>query len=380
MNRARTLSLIAVATARSLAAMASIVSATRGPDALTRDGQGCVSRDLDARGDALLAPRSGAELTEYATLARIRAAMTTELTRRARRGLAMYLGATFAISLAIQASIYLAGGPITDHTWSVVALMWTPGLVSLAVRAVRREGLADISLRLGKNKRAYLVAWLFPLVVGGAAYGAAWLSGLETFEAPSTSGLGLTEVAAGPRFAITIVIALVIGPPLAGLTAAGEELGWRGYMLTRLIDARVPAPILTSGLIWGLWHVPLIVTGQYAAGPYPLLSACTFLVCISAGAVVAAHVRLASGSVWPAVIFHASWNALIQGPFDGFTRGGDAAQTTSIWVGESGLLVVGASVLAATLVWHVGRASREMLHDPQARPGRVAESTAVEPT
>lgn len=304
--------------------------------------------------------------------------------RRARAGLALYLGLTFAISLGIQASIYLAGGPITDHTWSIVALMWTPGLVSVFVRAIRREGFADISLRLGRDKlRPYLLAWLFPLLVGGIAYGAAWLSGLEVFEAPATSGLGLVGMPAGPRFALTVAIALVIGPPLAALTAAGEELGWRGYMLTRLIDARVPAPILVSGLIWGVWHVPLIVTGQYAAGPYPLLSACTFLLCISAGAVVAAHVRLATGSVWPAVIFHASWNAIIQGPFDGFTRGGDAAQTTSIWVGESGLLVVAVSVLAAALVWRVGARARArampMEHDAgelrAAAPAGLADAT-----
>jgi CAAX protease family protein len=34
----------------------------------------------------------------------------------------------------------------------------------------------------------------------------------------------------------------------------------------------VPYPVLASGLIWGLWHIPLIVAGIYAAGPYPALS------------------------------------------------------------------------------------------------------------
>ncbi len=45
--------------------------------------------------------------------------------------------------------------------------------------------------------------------------------------------------------------------------AAGEEIGWHGYMLTRLVDAGVAKPILTSGLIWGLWHVPLILGEVY---------------------------------------------------------------------------------------------------------------------
>ena len=34
----------------------------------------------------------------------------------------------------------------------------------------------------------------------------------------------------------------------------GEEIGWRGYMLTRLIAAGVPNAVLVSGVIWGLWH------------------------------------------------------------------------------------------------------------------------------
>jgi hypothetical protein len=42
--------------------------------------------------------------------------------------------------------------------------------------------------------------------------------------------------------------------------------------------AKVPRPVLVSGLVWGAWHVPLIVTGQYASGPHPLASALLFLV------------------------------------------------------------------------------------------------------
>lgn len=123
-------------------------------------------------------------------------------------------------------------------------------------------------------------------------------------------------------------------------------------MLTRLVDAGVPRPLFVSGIVWGLWHVPLILSGQYAAGPVPALSAPLFVVGIVCEAYVAGRVRLASGSVWPALALHASWNALIQGPFDGYTVGADAARPTSIWIGESGLLVVAASVIVATcVVW-----------------------------
>ncbi len=53
--------------------------------------------------------------------------------------------------------------------------------------------------------------------------------------------------------------------------------------------------------------------------------------------------RLTSGSVWPAVLLHASWNAVIQGAFDASSRGGKT------WIGESGVLV--AAGLIAMTAW-----------------------------
>ncbi|MGX4588386.1 hypothetical protein [Paenibacillus chitinolyticus] len=39
----------------------------------------------------------------------------------------------------------------------------------------------------------------------------------------------------------------------AGLIGSvGDEVGCQGYMLTRQIGVRIPYPMLTSGIIWGL--------------------------------------------------------------------------------------------------------------------------------
>jgi len=291
--------------------------------------------------------------------------------QRARRALVRYLVLTFAVSWAIQADMILAGGPIEDHGLESFALMWTPGWVALGLRLVTREGFGDVSFRIGKAGGVWpwLVAWLSPLAVGLAAYGLAWGTGLADFEAPATSGIGLGGMSPIPRFALTVGLTLLIGPVLAGISAVGEEIGWRGYMLTRLIDARLSRPILLSGVVWGLWHLPIILSGQYAAGPYPMLSALLFLISIIAGGALAAYARLETGSVWAAALFHASWNATIQGPFDHFTVGGDASRTTSIWIGESGILVMLASVLVAAVVFRRGVTARRA---PNERPMNAA--------
>ena len=128
-------------------------------------------------------------------------------------------------------------------------------------------------------------------------------------------------------------------------TAAGEEIGWRGYMLTRLIDAGLPQPVLLSGLIWGLWHVPLILGGVYLAGTPPFLSALLWTVTATAFSFVFARLRLVTGSVWPAIILHAAWNSVIQVAFDPATTGAGA----SLWVGESGILVALTMIVAAVI-------------------------------
>ena len=116
--------------------------------------------------------------------------------------------------------------------------------------------------------------------------------------------------------------------------AAGEEIGWRGYMLTRLVDSGIRAPILISGLAWGMLQDRI-----------PILSTCLFLVGIVAAGYVFGWLRLSSGSIWPCIWGHGAWNAVVQGAFDRSTAG------RSVWVGESGVLTAGMLNLFAVVLY-----------------------------
>jgi hypothetical protein len=87
----------------------------------------------------------------------------------------------------------------------------------------------------------------------------------------------------------------------------------------------------------------MIVGGVYATSDFPLISAVSFTISIVAQGMVLAHVRLVSGSIWPAVIGHAAWNGVMQGVFDRST----IAHSGINVVGEDGVLVALASVLLA---------------------------------
>ena len=114
-------------------------------------------------------------------------------------------------------------------------------------------------------------------------------------------------------FIFIVVLSGVLGSLLNLIPVMGEEMGWRGYMLTRLIDAEFSRPILISGLIWATWHVPIVIAGLYVEGTSALLSVLGIYFCIVPFSYITAYLRLITGSVWPSVIIHTTWNAIIQG-------------------------------------------------------------------
>ena len=261
---------------------------------------------------------------------------------KARRGLLIYFAVLIPVSAILETIIIRVarGGQSLAHAeWLVFALMWTPAISSLVARAVLREGITDVSFRLGGPEalRTMVAAVVFPLVVGTIAYGTGWATGLVGYTSP-------------PRgFMLNMGLAVAAGCTQGVLSGAGEEIGWRGYMLTRLIDAGVPQPLLASGIIWALWHFPLILSGVYAAGQNPALSAAIFLVDVIGIAYVIGILRLRSGSVWPAALLHGAWNGIIQVGFDRAATGSGA----TFWVGEEGIFVAVVSLSIGLLVARV---------------------------
>jgi len=268
----------------------------------------------------------------------------------ARRGLAIYFAVLVPFSAVFETLMIVGGG----SSW-VWALMWTPGAASIVARLILREGFADVSFRLGgrQGAKGIVIAVLFPIVIGLISYGIAWTVGLAHFR-PQPDALAARFVGDSTPpivvFVINLALAATIVAVFSARVAAGEEIGWRGYMLTRLIDAGVPRPVLVSGVIWGLWHVPLILGGVYLAGPPPIVSALLWMVVAISFSFVFARLRLETGSIWPAIALHAAWNSIIQVAFDPASTGPGA----KLWVGESGILVM-LTLIAAAIVFTRGR-------------------------
>jgi membrane protease YdiL (CAAX protease family) len=219
--------------------------------------------------------------------------------------------------------------------------MWIPGTVSIAFRMAFDEGFHDMGLRAGKV-RYWMIAIFAPLGLASITYLLAWLFGQanisrylkqQSMFGPMPFRLVWfdADASAFSLLAQRLAMVLTIGVVLGFLTGLGEEIGWRGYLLPRLIKAKVRFPILIGGIVWATWHMPFVlITFQHK--PY-VTAALYWILCVIV-AVFIGWLRLASGSVFVAGMAHGAYNTFYQDFFD-HSFSGDYKW---FWAGEVGLL------------------------------------------
>lgn len=97
---------------------------------------------------------------------------------------------------------------------------------------------------------------------------------------------------------------MVLSPFLGLLIAFGEEYGWRGYLQGELVKLGKARGILLIGIIWGVWHAPIIVMGYNYPG-YPVAGVFVMTGYTVMLAFVLGYAVLKTGSVWLAAYLHA---------------------------------------------------------------------------
>jgi uncharacterized protein len=178
-----------------------------------------------------------------------------------------------------------------------------PAVACLVVRRwVTREGFGDAGLRWRPNPRqwpVYVLALLWPVAAAVCGAGVTLLLGR------GQAGFVLPWGAAGPSW--SMLTAWVCLSVLVVPVVLGEELGWRGYLQLRLFPTRPLAAALVTGLLWGIWHYPLILSGgEPTSSTGPTLVALT--VTTMSFSVFLGWVKSVTGSVWTTSAAHASNN------------------------------------------------------------------------
>jgi membrane protease YdiL (CAAX protease family) len=289
--------------------------------------------------------------------------MTTGLSARAKG----WIFTAIVGALAVTAALVIRLADITSELAAMTLWMSTPTLAALIMMLVvtkdgwRREGWRILGLRRSR-RRTWPLAFGIALAASLAASAAVWASPLAGFYFPND---GVDDLIS---FVITIVF--------LSLTAVlGEELGWRGYLLPTIRSLGRNRALLIVGLVHAAWHVPLILlTTLYHADGNLLVVLPLFFSTVVAASFVFGYLRLASGSVWPATLAHATHNAS-WALFGAFTTTSHDVAVEEYLAGDNGLLILLATIASIPVVRHlVTRPLRRPTQNrstptPDGRPG-----------
>lgn len=183
-------------------------------------------------------------------------------------------------------------------------LLWilAPVATGLILRAAAGDGWKDFGIKpnFKGNGRWYALALFFyPIVIG------------ITILAGISFG-GFVPTADGVLPIAPFLAALAIGLVPAFFKNIGEEFGWRGYLVPRLAGTGITRWKLhfIVGAVWAGWHLPYLSTFWTYTEEGMATLVPRFFVGTIVAAVVFGEVRLATGSVWPAVLMHAIGNAV----------------------------------------------------------------------
>jgi len=216
--------------------------------------------------------------------------------------------------------------------------MWCPAAGAVATRFIYQRNLKGFGFGLGKIKWL-IMGMLLPVIVGLAMFGSAWVTGMAPFNTDKVTTI----------LAFSFIPVFLAGILFNCFAAFGEELGWRGFLVPELSRSmKFTSLALLSGAIWTVWHFPLIFFGTYHGTGPVLYSLAVFIPSVMGAGLILAWMRLMSGSVWVAVLFHGFWNYFIQQFYPAFTiktRAGD------MMLGEFGWFVALIYIALAIIFW-----------------------------
>jgi membrane protease YdiL (CAAX protease family) len=230
------------------------------------------------------------------------------------RGVLIFLGLAFGLAWIPFLLLYANPNPAVQGL--IFLLQFSPAIAAALVRGpLLREGFADSGLRLNLRRRQSLITYGFAvlllplLLVGAILLGLALRLATWAPQASQTNGvlpLGFNGLPLPSSVLGIVVLVTALSIPGA-LVTFGEEFGWRGYLLPRLMPLGQNWAIVLSGVIWACWHLPLNLLYGLNGGLQGFLFWTVWTIGLGA---ILGWLRLRSQSVWPAAIMHAQVDAL----------------------------------------------------------------------
>jgi len=229
---------------------------------------------------------------------------------------ALFLGLTYASTYLLAIIYFMSGGTVDPPGILIVGViyMFMPTLCAVVVQKLIYKAPLKGPLRINfLPNRWFVVAWLLPVLIAFATFGVARLFPGVTFSpdkqdnfrylllTPEQLGIEITTNPFAWAVFLVLLQGLLTGITVNGLAGFGEELGWRGFLQRELEVLGFWKAAGIIGLVWGLWHAPLIVQGLNFpehpwTGVFLMTVECVLLaplfgyVCLKADSMVAASI------------------------------------------------------------------------------------------
>jgi membrane protease YdiL (CAAX protease family) len=253
------------------------------------------------------------------------------------RGVIAYLILAFGIAwVSWEIPIRLYHLDVTSPQFQMWAIpgAFAPAIAALLVRTFSKGGWKDAKFKLPIFSKwpYFLFALLLPIAgaIVVAFEAKAWGYAPANFDvvsalqgvvpADTTTGQGQAMAAQvaklGPLLIPSMMLTAIITTPILW----GEEFGWRGYLQPRLFPGNPVLSAIVTGVIWSVWHFPLILRG-YDFGHEQAVLGCATL---TGGTILLSFIFAwlveKTGSIWSSSLAHAATN-------------GVGASLTLVWLG-----------------------------------------------
>jgi len=194
----------------------------------------------------------------------------------------LFLLLTFVISFSLVGLYNFFGGQYDNKvsaTILAVTYMFIPMICAILVeKVIYKEKLKPNLFISFKINKWFFIAWLITPIMSFATLGISLLLPDVTYSPEMTGMVNRFEDMLTPEqleqmknasetmpihpIWLALLQGLVAGATINAIAGFGEELGWRGFLLKSFKEMNFLKASISIGVIWGIWHSPLILMGH----------------------------------------------------------------------------------------------------------------------
>jgi uncharacterized protein len=273
-----------------------------------------------------------------------------------------FLFITFSLSSIFYFLIIQTGKLESGFSLYVTALMWCPAISAFITSKLLERKISALGWNWGKTKYQ-LWSYLIPIIYISIGYLIIWIFGFggfynQEFVKQIVTSFGFESVPNSIVILFFVILNGIFGMAGSASNAIGEEIGWRGFLVPELYNRfSYTKTSLITGLIWAVWHFPMLLFADYNSGTPAWFGLSCFTILVVCISFIMTWFRIKSNSLWTGVIIHSSHNLFIQGIFTPLTQD---TGITKYFIGEFGIVL---SIIAIFFAFYFWKRRSELINN-----------------